>query len=60
MDWDFKDDPSSPYTVTLRLAQIQKQCSNLLSEPDSLDELQLEGDDKEPEEEGGFNPYNHT
>jgi len=30
-----------------------------LTEPDSLDELQLEGDETAPGDEDGFNPYNH-
>ena len=59
MDWDFKDEPLSASNVSLRLAEIQKRCSDLLSEPDSLDELRLEGDETAPGDTDGFNPYNH-
>ena len=44
MDWDSRDEALSRSNVTLRLAEVQKRCSDLLSEPDSLDELKLEGD----------------
>jgi hypothetical protein len=59
MDWDFKDEPLSASNVSLRLAEIQKRCSDLLTEPDSLDELSLEGEETAPGDHGGFNPYNH-
>jgi len=59
MDWDLKDEPLSASNVSLRLAEIQKRCNDLLSEPDSLDELKLEGDEFAPGDPGGFNPYNH-
>ena len=59
MDWDFKDEPLSASNVSLRLAEIQKRCSDLLSEPEGLDELKLEGDDSAPGDQSGFNPYNH-
>lgn len=58
MDWDLKDEPLSASNVSLRLAEIQKRCSDLLSEPDSLDELTLEGEETAPSDHGGFNPYN--
>ncbi len=59
MDWDFKNEPMSASHVSLRLAEIQKRCNELLTEPDALDELQLEGDETAPGDVGGFNPYNH-
>ena len=59
MDREFKDEPLSASNVSLRLAEIQKRCSDLLSEPDSLDELKLEGDETAPGDHDGFNPYNH-
>jgi hypothetical protein len=59
MDWDFKDEPLSTSNVSLRLAEIQKRCSDLLTEPDGLDELQLEGEETAPGDVDGFNPYNH-
>lgn len=57
MDWDLKDEPLSATYVSLRLANIQKRCNDLLREPDSLDELSLEGEDTAPADRGGFNPY---
>jgi hypothetical protein len=59
MDWDLKDEPLSASNISLRLAEIQKRCSDLLSEPDSLDELSLEGEETAPADRSGFNPYNH-
>jgi hypothetical protein len=59
MDWDSNDEPLSASNVSLRLAAIQKRCSDLLTEPDSLDELQLEGEETAPGDQDGFNPYNH-
>ena len=59
MDWDSRDEALPRSNVTLRLAEIQKRCSDLLSEPDSLDELKLEGDETAPDDHAGFNPYNH-
>ena len=59
MDWDIKDEPLSASNVSLRLAEIQKRCSDLLSEPEGLDGLTLEGDDTAPADSDGFNPYNH-
>ena len=55
MDKDFKDVPLSESNVSLKLADIQKRCSELLEEPDALEELTLE----EPVLDLGFNdPYN--
>jgi hypothetical protein len=59
MDWEFKDEPLSASNVSLRLAEIQKRCSDLLSEPDALDTLTLEGEETAPADKSGFNPYNH-
>jgi hypothetical protein len=59
MDWEFRDEPLSETTISLRLAEIQKRCSDLLSEPDGLEGLTLEGDGTAPNDRGGFNPYNH-
>ena len=54
MHKDFKDVPLSESNVSLKLADIQKRCSELLREPDSL-ELTLE--DPPPVLDSG-NPYN--
>ena len=59
MDWEFREEPLSETTISLRLAEIQKRCSDLLSEPGDLDGLTLEGEDCAPNDPGGFNPYNH-
>ena len=59
MDRDFKDEPLSASNVSLRLAEIQKRCSDLLTEPDGLDDLQLEGEEAAPGDADGFDPYNH-
>ena len=56
MDKEFKDVPLSESNVSLRLADIQKRCSELLTQPDAL-ELTLE----EPGLELDFNnPYNRS
>ena len=59
MDWDLEDEPLTASHVSLRLAEIQKRCSEMLSEPDSLEELSLEGEEIAPADHSGFNPYNH-
>ena len=60
MDWEFDEEPLSASNVSLRLAEIQKRCTDLMTEPDGLDDLKLEGDETSPGDDGGFNPYNHT
>lgn len=42
MDKDFKEIPLSESNVSLKLADIQRRCSELLSEPDALADLTLE------------------
>ncbi len=59
MDREIRDEPLSESSVSLRLAEIQKRCSELISEPDGLDGLTLEGEDTAPGDLHGFNPYNH-
>jgi hypothetical protein len=59
MDREFRDEPLSDTTVSLRLAEIQKRCSDLLSKPGGLEGLTLENEDTAPNDRGGFNPYNH-
>lgn len=57
MDTDFKDVPLSQSNVSLKLSEIQKRCSMLLEEPDSLDDLSLADEPVVAEPE--FNdPYN--
>ena len=59
MEREFKEEPLSESSISLRLAAIQKRCSDLLSEPDGLKGLTLEGEDTAPGDRHGFNPYNH-
>ncbi len=55
MQKEFKDIPLSESNVSLRLADIQRRCSELLQESESELELSLE----EPVAKGeGSNPYN--
>jgi len=44
MDWEFKDIPLSESNVSLRLAEIQQRCTELLTEPGALGELTLAED----------------
>ena len=56
MDKEFKDVPLSESNVSLKLADIQKRCSQLLEEPNGL-ELTLE----EPVlAVDNSNPYNRS
>lgn len=56
MDKDFTDIPLSQSNVSLKLADIQKRCSQLIGEPDELTGLSLE---EEPAvEPDNNNPYN--
>ncbi|HNP62935.1 MAG TPA: hypothetical protein PKH39_03315 [Woeseiaceae bacterium] len=50
-----EDVPLSESSVSLKLADIQKRCSQLLNEPDALGGLSLE-DPVSVEDQG--NPYN--
>ena len=54
MDKDFKDIPLSESNVSLKLADIQKRCSELLTDPDQMVELSLEEPVTEPD---SGNPY---
>ena len=54
MDDDFNDTTLAESSVTLQLEQIQRRCSELLNEPDTL-ELSLE--EPAPVVDDG-NPYN--
>ena len=55
MDKDFKHIPLSESNVSLKLADIQKRCSELLTDPDQLVELSLE-EEPAPAPDSG-NPY---
>ena len=45
MDTDYKDVPLSESNVSLKLAEIQKRCNDLMQSPDSLEELSLEDEE---------------
>ena len=45
MDTDNKDVPLSESNVSLKLAEIQKRCNDLMQSPDSLEELSLEDEE---------------
>ena len=55
MDMEFQDAPLSESNVSLKLADIQKRCSEMLSEPETMLELTLEEPSIEPDNN---NPYN--
>lgn len=55
MDKDFHNIPLSESNVSLKLADIQRRCSELLSEPEANSELSLEEPIIEPDNN---NPYN--
>ncbi len=55
MDKDFDDVPLSQSTISKRLAEIQRRCSQLADDPDELSELSLE--DPIAKSDKG-NPYN--
>jgi len=58
MDWEIKDVPLSESTVSLRLADVQRRCAELLSEPGALGELTLADDDPPAAVPDRGNPYN--
>lgn len=55
MDKEYRDMPLSESNVSLKLADIQRRCSELMSEPDTMIELSLEETPVEPDNN---NPYN--
>ena len=57
MDKKPTDKPLSESSVSLKLEEIQKRCSELMEEPDALLELSLEEPVAEPLGGGAFNPY---
>ncbi len=50
------DAPLSLSSVSLKLEEIQKRCSQLMDEPDTLIELSLEDPTADPR---ASDPYNH-
>ena len=57
MDDDFDDIPLSQSNVTLRLADIQKRCSQLLESSDDDIGLSLEEEPAAAPADDGSNPY---
>lgn len=57
MDKEFKDIPLSESQVSLKLAEIQRRCSELLKESGDTLELSLEEPISRPDDN---NPYNHS
>lgn len=55
MDKEFKDIPLSQSNVSLKLADIQRRCSDLIDDPDNLGGLSLEEPAAVPDKN---NPYN--
>jgi len=56
MEKEFKHIPLSESHVTLKLAEIQRRCSELLKESGDSLELSLEEPISQPDDN---NPYNH-
>ena len=56
MDKEFKDIPLSESQVSLKLAELQRRCSELLKESGDTLELSLEEPIARPDDN---NPYNH-
>ena len=57
MDKKLMDTPLSESSVSLKLEEIRRRCSELMDEPDALLELSLEDPVVEPASDGAFNPY---
>lgn len=55
MDKEYRDIPLSESNVSLKLADIQRRCSEFIAEPGTLTELSLEEPQIEPDNN---NPYN--
>jgi hypothetical protein len=55
MNKDFNNIPLSESNVSLKLADIQKRCSDLIEDPDELGDLSLEEPAGKPDKN---NPYN--
>ena len=51
------DTPLSQSSVSLKLEEIQKRCSELMDEPDGLSELTLEEAVLEPESRDPYNRH---
>jgi hypothetical protein len=54
MKKDFDDIPLSQSNVSLKLADIQKRCSELINDPSEFEGLSLEDSSAEPD---ANNPY---
>ena len=57
MDKKFTDKPLAESSVSLKLEEIQRRCSELMEEPGALQELSREEPLPESREDGVFTPY---
>jgi hypothetical protein len=57
MDNKLTDKPLSESSVSMKLEEIQRRCSELMDEPGALQELSLEEPLPESREDGVFTPY---
>ena len=60
MDKEFTDVPLSESNVSLKLEEIQRRCSELLSGSDAAIELTLEEGPVVPKDVTGGDPYNRS
>jgi hypothetical protein len=59
MDTNVMDTPLSQSSVSLKLEEIQKRCSELMDEPDASMELSLEDPTADPRTSDPYN-YHHV
>ena len=57
MRTDFKDVPLSESTVSLKLSEIQRKCTELIQDSEALSDLTLEAEPPVPVPDRG-DPYN--
>ena len=62
MDKDYFDVPLSESNVSLKLADIQKRCSDLMDEPETMLELSLEDPPANDDvaDENTYDPYDRS
>lgn len=58
MSKEFNDTPLSESNVSLKLEEIRRRCSELLEDPELLNELSLEDSGNMPTLVPGRDPYN--
>lgn len=60
MSKEFNDTPLSESNVSLKLEEIRRRCSELLEDPELLNELSLEDSGNMPALVPGRDPYNQS